>query len=666
MAHKYSSIEAIAEGLFKVRNDSVDSTHANDDSLDRDTLFVGSPGTNSERIVTYNGGKLFQVEKSTRDTFSSAVGRDDGINVIDCDIGADCFNIARIILCRLLPGTDRRYVRASVSFDDKDRIVSLLDGLLIANNISRFSLTVLKRVGYSNQATILIYSTPTNSQISFKKLPTSLYEHPGSLASILFQSLYEQDESVEMIIDDSVEQLMKIVSVISSESMSDLPLLTLEIEPCKNLDSLSSISVKISKSSDCLKHQLGTIFRESFLEASDSEQFKQRLLDLSGSYISLSLAETFEASHLTSAIIRLFLGGYCGVSLDIDSASSAVCSRRVWECMLVVVKYFDISFRLCKGPNIVITRKCLTIDPAVVPEPPNTVAKDTVEFGESSSLLAIGSFVLTAISKSGECKISLSRSVPLATGLSSVLVQASENCEVRIHTVGKDLKQRIIMSFKSEKNIDTNNISEYLTQLGGDVSPSNYKPVDATIRHGSDEEIATVRTQLRALVPGESKRFSLLLVGPWNIGAGVRIIAEEASADNAPVYEFVSERAVRDSAGLTLKCAARIFVRKALDARIDIDDLVSTCAVVDVVESDSRITVANKLFTLLNEASSSNPYVLIRADGDYCTFIAAMSVVVANGWSRTIQQRVETRVMKDEGTTVYYVTRLIVNSLLTC
>jgi hypothetical protein len=91
--------------------------------------------------------------------------------------------------------------------------------------------------------------------------------------------------------------------------------------------------------------------------------------------------------------------------------------------------------------------------------------------------------------------------------------------------------------------------------------------------------------------------------------------------------------------------------------------LLGNSAIVEVAESDSRITIANRLFTFLNEAPSSNPYVLIRAKGDYCTFIAAMSVIVANGWSRTIQQRVETRVVQEPTEeTVYYITRLIINT----
>ena len=662
MPRDLESIEALAEGLFRVRAESMESVYSVDDRLDRDTLFVGSPGTNSERIVTYNSGKLIQIDKPARESVALPPLPVTHNDVIDCDACEDGFTVARFLLSRLLAGTDHRYVRFRVSLDNKGSLTAVIDSIIIASNVSRIACTIYKPSGYSDSVTLLAYNSPTKLPFSsYKTIPSSLSENSGSLASVLFHTIHEQDDPIQMILSSEVENVVRIASVICSETKADLSLLSLDLEPTNNSDVLTAVQVRISKVEPHTRNQqLCEILESSDAQAADSHDFRERLSSLTGSYIYLSLTEQLEVSQLTSILIRLFLGGYCGVSLDLDPSSSAVCSRRVWECMLVLVKYFDLSFRLCKGPNIVITRKCLTIDPAVVPEPVNAIGKDIVEFGESSSLLAIGSCVLTALSKSGDCKIALSRSVPLATGLCSVLVQASENCEIRLRTAGK---KTIVMGFKSEKNIDTNDISEYLTQLGGDVSPSNYKPVDASLRHGSAEEILNLRTQLRALVPGESKRFSLLLVGPWNIGAGVRVIAEEASQDNAPVYEFVSERAVRDSAGLTLKCAARIFVRKALDARIDLEELMRNCSVVDVIESDSRITVANKLFTLLNEAPASNPYVLIRAEGDYCTFIAAMSVVVANGWSRTIQQRVETRVMKDHETTVFYITRLIVNSL---
>jgi hypothetical protein len=181
--------------------------------------------------------------------------------------------------------------------------------------------------------------------------------------------------------------------------------------------------------------------------------------------------------------------------------------------------------------------------------------------------------------------------------------------------------------------------------------------VDATIRHGTDEELKQMRSKLENLKSRDSKRFSVLLVGPWNIGAGVRLIAESGSA-----LEFISERAVRDAQGVQLKCAARLFVKRD-DVDIDLPFLLNSCEIVQVAESDSRITIANRLFTCLNEAPNECPYVLIRAQGDYCAFIAAMSVIVANGWSRTIHQRVETRVVKHDSETLYYVTRLIVNSM---
>jgi hypothetical protein len=204
---------------------------------------------------------------------------------------------------------------------------------------------------------------------------------------------------------------------------------------------------------------------------------------------------------------------------------------------------------------------------------------------------------------------------------------------------------------------DPQDLIAQLTEPVADVSPSNYRPVDASIRHGSQTEIQAFKSKIEALHTNQDKRVSVLLVGPWNIGLGVRLLTE--GSEDAE-FEFIAERAVRDSQGVNLKCAARLFVARDQMERVVFERIRASCAIVEVAEADSRITIANKLFQCLNEAPNHNPYVLVRAGGDYCTFIAAMSVVVANGWSRAIHQRVECRVIADKET-VFYITRLIVN-----
>jgi hypothetical protein len=226
---------------------------------------------------------------------------------------------------------------------------------------------------------------------------------------------------------------------------------------------------------------------------------------------------------------------------------------------------------------------------------------------------------------------------------------------VRIVPIGGD-KIQLVESILAKLSVNNNN-----NHPAGDVSPSNYKPVDAALRYGSDSEVADFKEKLSVLKEG--RRLSVLLVGPKNIGLGIRLLSSPTGC-----YEFVSERAVRDAEGASLKCAVRLFIKRE---SVPFSSSLENCQTVRVSETDSRITIANELFTLLNEAP--NGYVLIKAATDYCCFIAAMSVVVANGWSRSIHQRVETRAVvqrydekqnaDDEERVVYFITRLIVNTV---
>jgi hypothetical protein len=152
---------------------------------------------------------------------------------------------------------------------------------------------------------------------------------------------------------------------------------------------------------------------------------------------------------------------------------------------------------------------------------------------------------------------------------------------------------------------------------------------------------------------GFRQHFSVLMVGPRNIGLGIRIVASAG-----PGYEFISERAVRDVDNNTLKCAVRLFICRDNEGPKLSSIMSHNPLIIDILENDSRITIANKLFTGLNSAPGHCRYVLLRARGDHCTFIGAMGVVVANGWGRSINQRVETRVTIHQDT-VLYITRLV-------
>jgi hypothetical protein len=661
MSSDIELLDSITNGIFRIRNDSDASTLAIDDSLDRETLYVASRDSSSELIVTYNSGKLKEAERSFELSQNIPnIVPPSIVDVIDMDSSWDCFVMARFILSRLLVGGSDKYIRCRHSICLPNSISNLITACSIASNVMVLSIVLVKDDQASEDIISIVKPRTGPSSILSTCFDSSAFESICSFTSAVFEAVFVREENVQVLLQDQIERVATAMSVLCTEVRRKLPFLVLSVQQAGHQQFPGALSLGISKAdkrSDYIYERL--LDTHSAPECADGLSFRNRLNSQSGSSIYLCLPERIEGSSLTSIFLRVFAAGFCSVDLDMPSSQNLAASRIIWECLLVVVKYFELSFRLCKGSSLIITRKCITIDP-VVGSPAET-PDETVEFRESDSLLTIGSCVVTSLSKSGESKVSLTRSVPVATGLASVLVQASDNCQICIRTPSKNAREKIIVTFKADKTtVDTSDV--LLTQLNGDVSPSNFKPVDASIRHGTDDELTVVRSKLQSLAEGETRKFSLLLVGPWNIGAGVRVIAHEG-----PHFEFVSERAVRDSAGLTLKCAARLFVQRTKLESPNLDELMATCELVSVKESDSRITVANKLFTALNDASSGNPYVLIKAEGDYCTFIAAMSVVVANGWSRSIQQRVETRVTTGgtetgANSTVYYITRLIVNS----
>ena len=653
MSHDTASIASIVDGILNDSEMNPPPGYDSPDSCpDRDTLFVSSPGTSSELIVTYNSGKLRENSKaSVNQPSSESLGSDAGpSSVVNIGQIADAFTLSRVILSGLLGRTGETYLRTCMSLFDRQMVCSLVNGIMLASNIQSFLMSVVCKSDSSSDATLLIYPS-TRSEAKLTPLHFSRNMDSGTLVVDIFHTVFTRGEAAEFIIGHDMEPLLRIVGIICGESMDTLPLLSMLIEPAHPTHSSSgkfkgSIRVVLSKLDSRTSSQLAKALHADEAETCCNEPFD----------ISVHVpGEHCDNSSVSANVLRLFMGGYPSVAI-----LSGVRCRAFWEVILIVAKYFELSFSLSKDSTITVSRKCTTIDPAVVVR--ETPSSEIQQFTETSSLLAIGSHILSSLSK-GEVKVSLVRSIPLTTGLASVLVQACQNAQF---TVRSDGDNRILCSVKPESKMDTNQVSDILNLLttSGDVSPSNYRPVDASIRHGTEEELSLVRSKLESLSASDKQRFSLLLVGPWNIGAGVRVIAEESNKKHVPLYEFIAERAVRDSAGVTLKCAARIFVCRDdfRDAKISFARMLTSSAVVKVAESDSRITVANKLFTHLNEAPSANPYVLIRAQGDYCTFIAAMSVVVANGWSRSIHQRVETRVTMTDDETVFYIARLILNN----
>ena len=615
----------------------------------RDTLFVSAADKESETIVSYSSGRLSETMKQSKlsgyDAKSSVSYAWDCIDFTEL---GDCFTGAQAIISCLLSGATPRCVRTIESLNRTNQLTDIVSSICIASNVIPISVTLIKKGESSNDLIFLIRRRSCLlDDIEAVPMNPVNYSDSSRFVVDLFSAIYVQHKGVSLTIGSDISQTLKAIGTVCSELPNDMPYIEARFEPTGEPEwTNGAIRAVISKITD--PESISSILGKKW-ELEMGIKFMEHLPATS----IIQMRMNSDITSATGIILRILLAGYCGVELAVDTpAMSCNC---LWEVVLVIVKYVEIYFKIEKGSKLTIMRKSQTVDSLASRKKLPTSLE---EFTDSSSLMSIGSCILTSLSKTQSSTVSLPKSVQLCTAIGSLLAQACEGSTLKLTSETTTL----IMTVTATKS-DLADMSSLLSSFAppdpcpGDASPSNYKPVDATIRHGTDEELKQMRSKLENLKSRDSKRFSVLLVGPWNIGAGVRLIAESGSA-----LEFISERAVRDAQGVQLKCAARLFVKRD-DVDIDLPFLLNSCEIVQVAESDSRITIANRLFTCLNEAPNECPYVLIRAQGDYCAFIAAMSVIVANGWSRTIHQRVETRVVKHDSETLYYVTRLIVNSM---
>jgi hypothetical protein len=495
----------------------------------------------------------------------------------------------------------------------------------------------------------------------------------SEVASRLFKRLYTENSStglkLELVEDRDIMSVLRAVSVICFEAVSPEfesipPILRLEIEPSS---SRSLVEITVSKVDLRTTSVVSDVVKQTVLpDFPTFGEFISHVNSLEGSTVLLQVPVE-DIAKTANAVLRVFMAGYCSVELEhhqeVEEEEGAEVIGNVYlsELVLLVVKYFEVLLEKSSSGGLWrLTRKSSTVDPFVQINSNNLIRE--IDSGGEEKMVAT---VLQALS-AGPVSVSISRSVQALHKLISYSMLAGQMkfqmfCRdasvvvVRIVPIGGD-KIQLVESILAKLSVNNNN-----NHPAGDVSPSNYKPVDAALQYGSDSEVADFKEKLSVLKEG--RRLSVLLVGPKNIGLGIRLLSSPTGC-----YEFVSERAVRDAEGASLKCAVRLFIKRE---SVPFSSSLENCQTVRVSETDSRITIANELFTLLNEAP--NGYVLIKAATDYCCFIAAMSVVVANGWSRSIHQRVETRAVvqrydekqnaDDEERVVYFITRLIVNTV---
>ena len=646
--------------------------------MPRETLFVSSSGlhaegNDSEWIVSYSSGsKTSDLRPNAKGMIESRASEVDDVYMV---VQPDAFNMARILISRLLSssvGEHGRIVRLFCSLDQPESVHRALTCILLVSNVMKLSSFVIKKSPESADMIFVIHQAERTLSSSSRAVPPldlseSVLDDVSEVASSLFTRLYTENAStglkLELVEDRDIMSVLRAVSVICFEAVSPEfesipPILRLEIEPSS---SRSRVEIVVSKVDLRTTSVVSDVVKQTVLpDFPTFGEFISHVNSLEGSTVLLQVPAE-DVAKTANAVLRVFMAGYCSVELeDLEEEEEVIANVYLPELVLLVVKYFEVLLeKSSSGGRWRLTRKSSTVDPFVQINSNNLIRE--IDSGGEEKMVAT---VLQALS-SGPVSVSISRSVQTLHKLISYSMLAGQMkfqmfCRdasvvvVRIVPNGGD-KIQLVENILAKLSVNNNN------NHPGDVSPSNYKPVDATLRYGSDSEVADFKEKLSVLKEG--RRLSVLLVGPKNIGLGIRLLSSPTGC-----YEFVSERAVRDAEGASLKCAVRLFIKRE---SAPFSSSLENCQTVRVSETDSRITIANELFTLLNEAP--NGYVLIKAETDYCCFIAAMSVVVANGWSRSIHQRVETRAVvqrddegenrDDEERVVYFITRLIVNTV---
>lgn len=652
----------------------------------RDTLYVSSlgvhaPGNDSEWIVSYSSGAKASEARPTPKMLNSEKQLE--IDDVYFVVQPDLFNIARIVVGRLLSERgESRTVRLFCSSDQLESVHKAVACILMVSNVMKLRCYVLKK---SEEAADLIFvvkvskgdlSAPSclSKSAAILNLSESGLENASELASRLFTLLYRDGSgplSLEINQDQHLELLLRAASVITFEALlpqfeSVPPVLQLEMQPSGGGTHIHITAILSSESSNELSRIIKTV--PDFVKFGE---FITRINGLEGASVFLQYSDLeIDVEIVATSVLRLFMAGYCCVELEGQWGREPLVMT---ELVLLVVKYFQVTVDMMDQRRLRMTRKSTTVDQkSSKPVRSGSVAGAASLFEEGDEMndeKVVISTVLLAL-ETGPVSVSMARSV---SAIHELLVFAQEAGEMRFHFFPAASRDKVVVRIVPQGKVkEVQSILAKLESVNnssprGDVSPSNYRPVDAAVRYGLESEVEDLKEKLDSVFCDSAVggRISVLLVGPKNIGLGVRLLCREKGVAS---FEFVSERAVRDGQGAALKCAVRLFIKKNHEEFPKLEDLLSNsfpCETVNVSETDSRITIANKLFTLLNEAP--NGYVLIRAETDYCGFIAAMSVVVANGWSRSIHQRVETKVAlfssDQEVQVLYYITRLIVNTV---
>lgn len=639
-------------------------------AVQRDTLYVAAPDTSidSEWIVSYNTATGPEARMTGVGHVGETVATQDSCSDKHCETidfrGSlkalvDPFSLASYLVSRMISfGSESRVISLHVS--SYITVETIISAILISSNVVKLSLHVQKTEDVSYDGlifSICLGKTSVYDNITVSKVPDKLEStfdtrsYQVSLIKEIFDTLVRDQSSDStnncLVILARNERLIvpafKSVAVLETE-IRNSPLSThmlIDVQPELSSSDSSNSAPTIRLSISRAHGHFDTAHRRVVSVPPDTI--------LKGPPTSIEIAINpgkLMLIDLTNTVLRIFMAGYAELTVfceDRKENDLLLENLHTIETLLIVSKYFDYSFgKSGNGDDIVLVRKSSSVDPSTNASNSTPTVQLTEPHTFISTMISSGDRVTLQVEWTSDWVCRFHELVKLV-----MLKQVSFAFHRRRLTISAP--RSVLEAVRSD--LLAARIDDTDTATRGDVSPSNYRPTDCQIRFGSDKEIDDFEAGLDELVVGQE--FSVLLVGPRNIGLGIRLLANAGS-----MYEFVSERAVRDGDNNTLKCAVRLFIRREEEG-LDLGKMLTVNPlIVDVLEHDSRITIANQLFTGLNAAPPHCKYVLLKAKGDHCAFIAAMGVVVVNGWSRSMHQRVETRVALSQDT-VIYITRLI-------
>lgn len=630
--------------------------------LQRDTLYVSGSGTasNSEWIVSYNistgpearmtNGPNNGDEISSLESTISRVRERIDLR-LQTESSIDPFLLAKYIVSRMVSYGHETRVIAFLARADAT-LTALVYSILVASNVVKLSVHVDKFVEdfrdvlsvsvlsgkdiVSEDCMVSKVSDKLEGSVDFRSYQVTLIKeifdtiirHPSNAHSSLLLQVRNENLIVPTLKSIAVLETEIKKSSLSSHLVIDIQPGPFAVDTITICMHISRVNGPFDEGGTTIAVPIETVFGG------------HRSMEISVNPSKLLLI------NFTNTLIRIFMGGYAEITIQCDDEQDEVFDNKdMTESLLIVSKYFDYSLSRTGPGELLLVRKSKSIDTA------QSVAEEKSMLDLVDPITTISS-IITTLNKQSSAWIEIEWSVSWSARLHDLLrILKEARFEFpRSCSVGYLKISGPITSFEKALH-ECIQAGHDDSMSRGDVSPNNFKVTDCQIRFGSDKEIDEFEAGLDEM--DYKSDFSVLLVGPRNIGLGVRLLATAGLG-----YEFISERAVRDVENNTLKCAVRLFISRDEQSPKVSDILKQGPLIIDILENDSRITIANQLFTGLNSAPANCKYVLMKAKGDHCTFVGAMGVVVANGWSRSIHQRVETRVTI-QSDTVLYITRLI-------